>query len=612
MKSLRLAFGWALLLSAAAAAQTLSNSSLTGKYYFRHVMIGSDASGNITDTRSALGAVTFDGNGGFTFTGQQNIGAAAAATLTGSGKYSVDQAGVATMDNPQRGGLALNARLSGEALVGSSTENTSNVFDLFIAIPAPAGGAAASLAGGYWAAGLELPGASAANARSSFFLLNASAGSFGAVSVNGHTPGTNKGAPYGESIAGAKYQLNADGSGTANFPGSTLVADNKTIYVSRDGNVILGGSTAAGAHDLLVAVKQTPGQLTAANWKGDFWSAGLRIDGKNLTAFSGSTYADGVSTLLLTRRIHAIGATAANGAIDFSGVNPYNVASDGSGGALLDRAAIGGGGSAFVTAGMAITEPTVFELYFGAQLPALSGSGVFLDPRGVVNTASFAPPGNPISPGQFLSLFGTGLGPTTLVQATTSTFPTSLGGVTVSINNTPAPLYFVLNTQIGALVPFNLQGAAATVVVTYNGVRSNAVTVPVGKTAPGVFSLNQNGSGPGAITHANFQVVNASSPAKRGETVLIYLTGLGAVSPASADGAPGARAEPFNRTTQTPVVYFGDQTGTVVYSGLAPGLPGLYQLNVTIPNNAPIDSAVPVAISTAEHYHDQVDIAISQ
>jgi uncharacterized protein (TIGR03437 family) len=80
----------------------------------------------------------------------------------------------------------------------------------------------------------------------------------------------------------------------------------------------------------------------------------------------------------------------------------------------------------------------------------------------------------------------------------------------------------------------------------------------VAKTAPGVFSLNQTGSGPGAITHANFQVVSPSNPAKRGETILIYLTGLGAVSPTIADGAPGAKAEPFNRTTQMPVVYFGD------------------------------------------------------
>jgi hypothetical protein len=379
-------------VAGAAAAQTLTNSSLTDKYFFRHLMIGSDAKGNITDTRSLLGAITFDGNGGFTFAGQQNIGTAAAAPLTGSGKYSVDPAGIVTMDNPQRATLTLNARFSAEAVIGSSTENTANVFDLFVAIPAPAPASSASLSGGYWTAGLELPGASISNARSSFFLLNAGGGSFANVSVNGHTRATKSGAPYSEIVSGAKYQLNGDGTGTANFPSSTLVSDNKTLYISKDGSMILGGSTAAGAHDLLVGVKQVPGQLTAANWTGTFWSAGLRIDGANLTAFSGSAYADGVGSLLLTRRIHAIGATASNGAIDFSGVNSYNVAADGSGGALLDRAAIGAGGTAFVNAEMAITEPSVYELYLGAQVPAIKGSGVYLNPKGVVNTAKRRPP----------------------------------------------------------------------------------------------------------------------------------------------------------------------------------------------------------------------------
>ena len=87
---------------------------------------------------------------------------------------------------------------------------------------------------------------------------------------------------------------------------------------------------------------------------------------------------------------------------------------------------------------------------------------------------------------------------------------------------------------------------------------------------------------------------------------------LGAVSSSPRGGAPGAGAEPFNRTLETPTIYFGDKTGTVTYSGLAPCCAGLYQINVTIPADAPIDAAVPLAIATAEHYHDQADIAISK
>src|ERR1700689_2983060 len=91
----------ALLGASIISAQTLSNQSLSGKFFFRYVSIGSDSSGNATDPRSLLGALTFDGNGNYSFTGQEVIGAAAAAASpTGTGVRSVDPAGNVTMDSP--------------------------------------------------------------------------------------------------------------------------------------------------------------------------------------------------------------------------------------------------------------------------------------------------------------------------------------------------------------------------------------------------------------------------------------------------------------------------------------------------------------------------------
>src|ERR1035437_10457652 len=78
--------------------QTLNNQSLTGKYFFRHVSLGLDGSGNLTDPRSLLGTMTFDGNGDYSYSGQQVVGAGAAASQTGSGKYSVDPAGFVSLD----------------------------------------------------------------------------------------------------------------------------------------------------------------------------------------------------------------------------------------------------------------------------------------------------------------------------------------------------------------------------------------------------------------------------------------------------------------------------------------------------------------------------------
>ncbi|MGH9658456.1 MAG: hypothetical protein ACRD96_07925, partial [Bryobacteraceae bacterium] len=115
-----------------------------------------------------------------------------------------------------------------------------------------------------------------------------------------------------------------------------------------------------------------------------------------------------------------------------------------------------------------------------------------------------------------------------------------------------------------------------------------------------------------AVLHLNFTVVDASNPVRRGEIVAVYLCGLGAVSPALADGAPGSSdLATLNRTIQTPIVRVGAKIAEVLFSGAAPGLAGLYQLTIRIPDTAPLGPAIPLAIETAEHFHDQVDIPIT-
>src|SRR5271155_2045515 len=138
----------ALLAASVISAQTLTNQSLSGKFFFRYVSIGSDSSGNATDPRSLLGTITFDGNGNYSFNGQAVMGAAAAASATGTGVYAVDPAGDVTMDSPLRSGDKVNARLSVEALIGAGTETADNTFDMLVAIPTPSG--AAALTGPYW------------------------------------------------------------------------------------------------------------------------------------------------------------------------------------------------------------------------------------------------------------------------------------------------------------------------------------------------------------------------------------------------------------------------------------------------------------------------------
>jgi uncharacterized protein (TIGR03437 family) len=370
--------------------------------------------------------------------------------------------------------------------------------------------------------------------------------------------------------------------------------------------VILGGSAAT--HDILIGVKSASG-TTNATWNGNFWGAGLRFNtfgpAVDVTGYSGAVAARGAGTLTWTKRIKALGF----GAFDFTGINAYSLKGDGSGTVELSQTGLGAGGKAFVSSAISASDPTAFEISFGIQMTPVTGTGVFLNPQAVVSAASFAPAGNPISPGEFIALFGSGLARST--QTATPPYPNSLNGVTVQINNRPAPIYFVSAGQINCLVPYATQGPTATVVV-QNGASSNTVTVPVAATAPSVYSMNQTGAGAGAILHADYTLVSTARPAAAGETVLLYLTGMGAVNPAVGDGTAGG-SSPLSNTTvplSEIAVLVGGQPGRVVYSGLAPGFPGLYQINVTLPSFLSAKGALPLAIQTPNAFHDQVDIHV--
>ena len=605
----RTGWGWVvlgLLAAGSISAQTLTNQALNGKYFFRHVSLGTDgvSSSNLTDPRSLLGTITFDGSGHYSFTGQQVVGNNAPTSATGSGAYSVDPGGFVVLDSTLRTGAKFNARYGTEALIGSATETTDNTFDLFVAIPAPSGSAA--LSGPYWAVTLEFPGGVTANARNTQFSLNtAAAGQLANFSVTGHAANISQGLPQTQQVTGATYTLNADGTGTVSFGAAAsaqLISGTKNLYVSADGTVAIGGSPTTGSHDFLIAVKAVSG-ATNATWNSTFWGAGLRVDPTAVTGYSGSLAARGGGKVTWAKREKAMGA----GSFDFTGINGYSLNADGSG--TMELTQVGLGSKAFVGSSINQNDTAAYEIFFGVQVPTLSGTGVFLNPLGVVNAASFAPPGNPISPGQFIALFGTGLAKSN--QTAAPPYPATLNGVTVLVNNKPAPLYFVSAGQINALVPYSTTGATATIVVQNGTVNSNTVTVPVAPTAPGVYSLDQSGSGPGAILHADFGLVNSDRPAAPGETVLIYLTGMGAVNPPITDGTAGG-SSPLNKAVSDVVVWVAGQQASLLYNGLAPGYPGLYQINVTLPTILAGGGNVPLAIQTNNAYHDQVDIPIRE
>ncbi len=554
----------------------------------------------------------FDGLGGFAVTGQQLKETEPAVALSGVGTYAVMPGGFVTLSNPLQSGATVNARLGEGALMGASTEAGPSTFDLFLAIPATTAPASnATLSGSYWISTLELPGGGTANVRDTNFKLTANgAGAFVEAAVTGQA--RNLGNHLLTQTTGPiTYSISPDGTGMLSFPAgdsaAQLIAGPHNIAVADDGSYFIGGSTGAGGHGIIVGVKAFAGGATNASWHGFFFTAGLRYDAdrSRFTAATGAVNATAAGAVFARR------TRQSDGLFDASTLATYALGGDGSGAfvSTTGQVNLASTGGIFSTSGVGVIDSSSYELYFGARMPAQSGAGVFLNPQGVLNAASFAPPGAPVSPGGFATLFGSGLATQSAV-ANGFPFPKMLGGVSVTVNGIPAALYAVSPAQISAIIPYAAEGSTATIVVTADNTPSNAVQVPLAATAPGIFSLDQNGLGDAAVLHADFTVVNATSPAHPGETVLVYLTGLGSVTPPVADGDAAPATPPLAVADALVAVTAGGLPCDILYKGLAPTLAGLYQLNVTLPGTLP-PGTHSLAVQTVDGFTDLVDLRVA-
>jgi minor extracellular serine protease Vpr len=205
---------------------------------------------------------------------------------------------------------------------------------------------------------------------------------------------------------------------------------------------------------------------------------------------------------------------------------------------------------------------------------------------GIINGASFDG-SQPVAPGSYISIFGTSLSDTSGATST-ARLPLAIDYVNVSFDvpaaglSVPGHLVFVSPNQVNVQVPWELQGqTAAQVKVTIDFSNGNVVTLPLADFSPAYFEL---GKGVAAALDSNNQVIGASNPARRGQSIQLFANGLGPTTnqPASGDPAPAA---PLAETTTIPVVTIGGQQAVVSFSGLAPGFAGLYQVNVTVPEN---------------------------
>jgi uncharacterized protein (TIGR03437 family) len=192
---------------------------------------------------------------------------------------------------------------------------------------------------------------------------------------------------------------------------------------------------------------------------------------------------------------------------------------------------------------------------------------------------------------------------------------TSLGGVQVTLGGELLPLQYAGPNQINAFVPYDapVNATAQLVVGQNNSAYSLPEMVLLTATQPAVFTQNASGTGAGAvqvITSAGAQFLNApSAPATAGDALVIYCTGLGAVSPAVPAGT-AAPSSTLSWTTGTVSVTLGGQPAHVLFSGLAPTYAGLYQVNAIVPAGIAPGSDVPVVLSVGGVSSPPVSVAI--
>lgn len=243
------------------------------------------------------------------------------------------------------------------------------------------------------------------------------------------------------------------------------------------------------------------------------------------------------------------------------------------------------------------------------------GPAPSVDFGGIVD-AAIPSTGNTVAPGSVVSLFGHNLAPATIVAAAPP-LPTTLGGAWVAVNSIISPLYFVSQTQVNFQVPWSTPANTSVTIRTAQGTFASAPqSVRTARFAPALFALNQQGTGQGAIRIANSATVAApvgtledARPARRGEYIEVYSTGLGPVTNTPDTGSP-ASASPLSRTTTDPAVTIGNLAANVVFSGLAPGSVGLYQVDVQIPNDVTPGDAVPVVLTIGGATSNTVTVAV--
>ncbi len=190
----------------------------------------------------------------------------------------------------------------------------------------------------------------------------------------------------------------------------------------------------------------------------------------------------------------------------------------------------------------------------------------------------------PIAPGERVSLFGGALGPAVGVNAPVGNLPTTLGGTTVTVNGTPAPIAYSSSLRLTFIAPSNLALGSVNINVNYNSQDSGPIAIGTRSASPGIYTVAPGDARAKAYNQDGL-LNSQANPAGKGTYLTFYASGLGTVDPTVPDGTV-TPSSPLSQVSGLSA-FIGGVPATISFAGLAPGLVGYYQVNLWIPTDAP-------------------------
>lgn len=223
--------------------------------------------------------------------------------------------------------------------------------------------------------------------------------------------------------------------------------------------------------------------------------------------------------------------------------------------------------------------------FFTVTVSPVAANTPALERSGVLRAAGFN--GGSPSAGSIASVFGSNFAAAT-ASATSVPLPNQLGQTRVYFNLRPAPLFFTSANQLNAQIPWELAGETSVqLVVVRNGAASMPVPVELAPASPGIFVVGENA---GVVVNAAGQLVDRQTPARVGDALVIYASGLGPVTGAVGSGVPASSSvlEPTQQPVQATLTVGGQTLQLpVLFAGSAPGFVGVNQVNVVISEAVP-------------------------